>query len=246
MGFRKFEVNMAGNAKINDKAISYALNSLNGKEDSKSKAVWSAISKGFQSDSGSRENLQSRIALNSIIESTVPSKVTADLNGLLAFYAEVHNVDLNDIATIKTYSRERVKPVAGAAGTSRTRQEIVDKNVAVAQADYTGFGGMDYRKMANDPSGEFNSLLGKVTVDVRNSILVDTQLSLVNGVKDNVGKTGIKYLEASGITETNLNTVLDEVFVEADGGVTIFGDRKVTRQISAFTGISNRSSEEAL
>lgn len=243
--FRKLEINNIGKPVASQFNAAIAYLEKNSADNVKGKAVFNTIAKGFDAANGSKEYLQARVALNALVEMTIPSKVTEDLTSLLGFYAEVHNLGLHDFATIKVYEREMVKVKAQASAASGLKQRIVNKNVAVAQQDYTGFGGMDYRRLSTDPSGEFTSLQGKVVVDVRNSILVDTQDSLVNGIKDNVGTTGIKYLEAAGVNETNLQTLVNEVYVGSTG-VGIFGDRKMVQQVAQFTGINDRSQDDAL
>jgi len=197
---------------------------------------------------GTPEHTKGLMLVNEAFEVTIPSKVTKDLTSVLSVFAEVHNLKLNDSAKVSMWESERQGGITKVAkGTPAPKRKKTKRSVPVAKESYTGMGSMDYRDLLDDPSGEYGSLIGEVTIDVRNSLVQMAEESLYTGLETAASnaKIGALYYEAAGILQTSIDTCIGEV---RTGGrsVSMFGDYRVVSQITPWVGNGVSAADEVL
>ena len=250
MEFLKIEVNSAN--VIKPEVLRDAKLCLNGKEGANADKGRDYLSKAAKliknSMAGSPEALKGRALLNAVWEVTIPSKVEQNLGSLLSVFGNVERLTINSAAKINVWERERNGGErVGAKGSSGTYNRKFKRSVPVTQEEYTSFYAIDYRDLMDDPDGEYAKMTGEITTDIVNGVVKAAETSLVDGMTAAVAanKVGAIYLEAAGINQSNLDVAIAEVRTGGKG-VSIFGDFRAVKQITAFVGIGTEKSEKSL
>ena len=247
---RKFEISSANPVRkdvLNN--VKLFLNGKVGEQADKGGVVFTKAAELIvNSAKGSTDYYKGILLLNEAFEVTIPSKVSDDLKGVLGVFAEVHTLGVNGAAKLNRWERDRMgNIIKGAKGTPARKQRMHMESVPVAPISFTGMGAMDYRDLANDPSGEYNKLQAAVTLDLQNEMVKEAEQSLYVGLEAafTAGKVGAIYLEAATVVQASLNIAIAEVRTGGKG-VSIFGDFRVASQINSFVGVDSRASDKAL
>ena len=234
----------------NDKKVMINSKDKSGEETKLDKLIVESCSKIIEGNNNPYDLkvLQAKAVINQVAMEIIPAKYETDIFEDLSMFAKVKQIGLNEAAKIEDYEIVRSGRAQGQAhGAGGIKQKLVRKDVNVSFDSVTGFVGMDYRALMDDPNGQYERLGQELATQIRNELVSGAEQSLLTGMEaaNTAGKVQALYI--NGLTKATVDFAINQI--RSKGRVVkITGGYLPLAEISTFptSSNSNRPSDRNL